>query len=86
LLAADAQPGNAALPVVGNAILPAGGNAVLPATSDPEGPRSITARLRAVQWPVGFKIFKVELYDGQANLEQWLMSYAIAVRGAEGST
>lgn len=47
-----------------------------------EGPRAFSARLRAVRWPVGFKISGVEQYDSQANPEQWLTSYAIVVRVA----
>ena len=37
-------------------------------------------RLRAVRWPVGFKVLGVNSYDGKANPAQWLTLYEIAVR------
>ena len=46
------------------------------------GLRPFTARLRAVRWPTGFKIFGVDTYDGKANPAQWLTLYGIAVRAA----
>ena len=49
------------------------------------GPRPFTARLRAVQWPTGFKIFGVDPYDGKANLEQWVQLYEITVRAIGGN-
>ena len=48
-------------------------------TDDPKGSRPFTARPRAIQWPVGFKITGVEPYDGKVNPEQWLQLYAITV-------
>ena len=41
-------------------------------------------RLRAVQWPVGFKVLGVNTYDGKANPAQWLTLYEIAVRATGG--
>ena len=43
------------------------------------------ARLRAVQWPIGFKIVGVDTYDGKANPAQWLTLYEITVRAIDGS-
>ena len=43
------------------------------------------ARLRAVWWPVGFKIFGVDAYDAKANPAQWLTLYEITMRAAGGS-
>ena len=42
-------------------------------------------RLRAVWWPVGFKIFRVDTYDGKAYPAQWLTLYEIVVRATGGS-
>ena len=53
---------------------------------EPIGPRPFIARLRAVQWPAGFKVFGVDPYDGKANPEQWMQLYEIAVRAARGSS
>ena len=50
------------------------------------GPHPFTARLRAVQWPIGFKIIGVDPYDGKANPEQWMQLYEIAVRAAGGNS
>ena len=49
------------------------------------GPHPFTARVRAVQWPVGFKIFGVDPYDGKANPEQWMQLYKIAIRATRGN-
>lgn len=43
-------------------------------------------KLRAVQWPANFKIYRVQPYDSHANPEQWLVSYAITVRAGGGDT
>ena len=37
-------------------------------------------RLRAVWWPVGFKVLGVNTYDGKANPAQWLTLYDIIVK------
>ena len=50
------------------------------------GPHPFTARLRAVQWPTGFKIFRVDPYNGKANPEQWMQLYEIGVHAAGGNT
>ena len=50
------------------------------------GPRPFTARLRAVQWSVGLKVFGVDPYDGKANPEQWMQLYDIAVRATGGNS
>ena len=42
-------------------------------------------RLRAVQWPTNFKIYEVQPYDGHANPEQCLTSYAIAMKASGGN-
>ena len=39
-----------------------------------------------MQWPPNFKIFGVELYDGHVNPEQWLTSYATAMRAGGDNT
>ena len=39
---------------------------------EPTGPRPFKARLQAVQWPIGFKIFGVNPYDDKANPELWM--------------
>ena len=39
-----------------------------------------------LQWPHGFKITRVEPYEGRMNLTQWLQAYATAVRAAGGDT
>ena len=49
------------------------------------GPRPFTARLRAVQWPAGFKIFRVDPYDGKANPKQWMHLYEIAIQATGGN-
>ena len=49
------------------------------------GPHPFTTRLRAVQWPAGFKIFGVDPYDGKANPEQWMQLYEIAIRVIGGN-
>ena len=41
-------------------------------------------RLRAVWWPVDFKVLGVNTYDAKANLAQWLTLYEIAVRATGG--
>ena len=50
------------------------------------GPRPFTTRLRAVQWPIGFKVFVVDPYDGKANPKQWVQLYEIVVRATRGNT
>ena len=50
------------------------------------GPHPFVARLRAVQWPTGFKIFRVDPYDGKANPEQWMQLYEITVRAVGENT
>ena len=44
------------------------------------GPCPFTARLRSVKWPAGFKIFRVNPYDGKDNPKQWMQLYEIVVR------
>ena len=39
---------------------------------DPEGPKAFTRALRTLQWPYGFKITRVEPYEGRMNPTQWL--------------
>jgi len=53
---------------------------------EPTGPHPFTARLRAVQWPIGFKMFGVDPYDSKANPKQWMQLYEIVVRAAGGNT
>jgi len=43
------------------------------------------ARLQAIRWPTGFKIFGVDTYDGKANPMLWLTLYEIAIRAIGGS-
>ena len=37
-------------------------------------------RLRAIRWPVGFKVIGVNTYDRKANPAQWLTLYEITVK------
>ena len=53
-----------------------------PLPTGASGLRPFTERLRAVWWPVGFKVLGVNTYDGKANLAQWLTLYEIIVRAA----
>jgi hypothetical protein len=41
-------------------------------------------RLRAIRWPVGFKVLGVNTYDEKANPAQWVTLYEITVRAAGG--
>ena len=41
-------------------------------------------RLRAVWWPMGFKVLGVNTYDGKANPAQWLTLYEITMRAIVG--
>ena len=50
------------------------------------GPCPFIARLRAIQWPVDFKIFEVDPYDGKANPKHWMQLYEIAVRATGGNS
>ena len=36
--------------------------------------------LRAVRWPMGFKVIGVNTYDEKANPAQWLTLYEIAMK------
>ena len=49
------------------------------------GPRPFIARLRDVQWPIGFKVFRVDPYNGKANPEQWMQFYEIIVCATGGN-
>ena len=53
---------------------------------DPEGPKAFTRALRTLQWPLCFKITRVEPYEGWMNPTQWLQAYATVVRAAGGDT
>jgi len=52
----------------------------LPHPTDASGLCPFTERLRAVWWPVGFKVIGVNTYDGKANPAQWLTLYTIVVK------
>ena len=41
-------------------------------------------RLRAVQWPVGFKVLGVNTYDRKSNPAQWLTLYEITIKATGG--
>ena len=43
------------------------GNAADPDGDDPEGPRAFTKALRTLSWPHGFRITRVEPYEGRMN-------------------
>ena len=43
------------------------GNAAADADHNPEGPPAFTRVLRTLQWPRGFKITRVEPYEGRMN-------------------
>ena len=62
------------------------GNTADHSTDNPEGPPAFTRALRTLQWPRGFKITRVEPYEGRMNPTQWLQAYATAVRAAGGDT
>ena len=69
---------------LGNTTQPATGNITIAGNFD--GPHAFTAKPRAIQWPIDFKITVVKAYDGQVNPEQWLTCYAIAMRVSGGDT
>ena len=48
------------------------GNAADDGTTNPEGPPAFTRALQTLQWPRGFKITRVEPYEGRMNPTQWL--------------
>ena len=52
----------------------------LPLPTGALGLRPFTKRLRAIRWPVGFKVIGVNTYDGKANPAQWLTLYEIVVK------
>jgi hypothetical protein len=56
------------------------GAARAPPAPGAPGLRPFTARLRAIGWPAGFKIFRVDTYNSKANPVQWLTLYEIVVR------
>ena len=47
-------------------------SANLAVAANPEGPPAFTRALRTLQWPRGFKITRVEPYEGRMNPTQWL--------------
>ncbi|XP_066324080.1 uncharacterized protein [Miscanthus floridulus] len=55
-----------------------------PLLTDALGFRPFVERLRAIWWPVGFKVLGVNTYDGKANPTQWLTLYEITVRAVSG--
>ena len=61
-------------------------NAADDSVDNPEGPLAFTRVLQTLQWPRGFKIPRIEPYEGRMNLTQWLQAYATAVRAAGGDT
>ena len=46
------------------------GNTVVNADHNPEGPPTFMRTLRTLRWPRGFKITRVEPYEGSMNLTQ----------------
>ena len=50
----------------------ANGNAALDGIDNPEGPPAFTRALQTLWWPRGFKITRVEPYEGRMNPTQWL--------------
>ena len=62
------------------------GNAADADADNPEGPPAFTRALRTLQWPRGFKITRVEPYEGRMNPTQWLQAYTTPVCAAGGDT
>jgi hypothetical protein len=50
----------------------------------PRGPKQFTNHLRQVIWPRGFKLEKLNHYDGKVNPELWVQLYKTACRSAMG--
>jgi hypothetical protein len=48
------------------------------------GPKQFTNHLRQVIWPRGFKLEKLNHYDGKVNPELWVQLYETACRSAMG--
>ena len=61
-------------------------NAIDDGVDNPKGPLAFTRALRTLRWPHGFKITRVEPYEGRMNPTQWLQAYATAVRATGGDT
>ena len=55
-------------------------NAADDGADNPKGPLAFTRVLRTLQWPHGFKITRVDPYEGRMNPTQWLQAYATTVR------
>jgi hypothetical protein len=55
-------------------------------TDNPKGPPAFRRALQTLQWPYGFKITRVEPYEGRMNPTQWLQAYATAIHAAGGDT
>jgi hypothetical protein len=50
----------------------------------PSGPKQFTNHLRQVIWPRGFKLEKLNHYDGKVNPELWVQLYETSCRSAMG--
>jgi hypothetical protein len=50
----------------------------------PLGPKQFTNHLQQVIWPRGFKLEKLNHYDGKVNPELWVQLYETACRSAMG--
>jgi hypothetical protein len=48
------------------------------------GPKQFTNHLRQVVWPRGFKLEKLNHYDGKVNPKLWVQLYETACRSAMG--
>ena len=55
-----------------------------PLLVDTSGLRPFIERLRAVRWPVGFKVIGVNTYDRKVNPAQWLTLYEITIKAMGG--
>ena len=62
------------------------GNAADDSVDNPKGPPAFTRAFQTLRWPHGFKITRVEPYEGRMNPTQWLQAYTTAVCAVGGDT